>query len=98
LPIWLREPYPTELYDAWPVLADERAEGLSFSKDQADDFFLQLSARDRAHLVPALPPQRKTAVRLLAPDDAVDVIQEAPAEERDGLYAPDDVTDAKLGP
>jgi len=80
----------TELYDAWPALSlNERVEGFEFlQRDQADDFFLQLSARDRAHLVLALPPgERRLWMRLLAPDDAVDVIQEAPAEERDGLLA-----------
>jgi magnesium transporter len=79
---------PTELYDAWPVLSlDERVEGLEFlQRDQADDFFLQLSARDRAHLVLALPPgERRLWMRLLAPDDAADVVQEAPAEDREGL-------------
>jgi len=81
---------PTELYDAWPVLSlDERVEGFEFlQRDQADDFFLQLSARDRAHLVLALPPgERRLWMRLLAPDDAADVIQEAAAEEREGLLA-----------
>jgi len=80
----------TELYDAWPVLSfDERVEGFEFlQRDQADDFFLQLSARDRAHLVLALPPgERRLWMRLLPPDDAADVIQEAPAEEREGLLA-----------
>ena len=81
---------PTELYDAWPVLSlDERVEGFEYlQRDQADDFFLQLSARDRAHLVLALPPgERRLWMRLLPPDDAADVIQEAPAEEREGLLA-----------
>jgi magnesium transporter len=79
---------PTELYDAWPVLSlDERVEGFEFlQRDQADDFFLQLSARDRAHLVLALPPgERRLWMRLLAPDDAADVVQETPAEDREGL-------------
>jgi magnesium transporter len=80
----------SELYDAWPALSpDERAEGFEFlQRDQADAFFLQLNARDRAHLVLALPPgERRLWMRLLAPDDAVDVIQEAPAEEREALLA-----------
>ena len=80
----------TELYDAWPVLSlGERVEGFEFlQRDQADDFFLQLRARDRAHLVLALPPgERRLWMRLLAPDDAADVIQEAPAKEREGLLA-----------
>ena len=41
-----------ELYEAWPVLSlEERVEGFEFLKrDDADDFFLQLNARDRAEL------------------------------------------------
>lgn len=81
---------PSELYDAWPVLsADERVEGFEFlQRDEADDFFLQLSARDRAELVLALPVgEKRLWIRLLAPDDAADLIQEAPAEERENLVA-----------
>ena len=79
---------PSELYDAWQVLSlAERVEGFEFlQRDAADDFFLQLSARDRAELVLALPSgERRLWLRLLAPDDAADLIQEAPAEERDHL-------------
>jgi magnesium transporter len=81
---------PAELYDAWPVLSmDERVEGFEFlQRQEADDFFLQLSARDRAQLVLALSPgERRLWIRLLAPDDAADLIQEAPAEERENLLA-----------
>jgi magnesium transporter len=81
---------PAELYDAWPVLsADERVEGFEFlQRQQADDFFLQLNARDRAQLVLSLPPgERRLWMRLLAPDDAADLIQEAPLEERENLLA-----------
>jgi magnesium transporter len=76
----------SELYDAWPVLSlAERVEGFEFlPRDDADDFFLQLSARDRAELIAALPSgERRLWLRLLAPDDAADVIQEAAAEDRD---------------
>jgi magnesium transporter len=79
-----------ELYEAWPVLSmEERVEGFEFlPRNDADDFFLQLSARDRAELILGLPPgERRLWMRLLAPDDAADVIQEAPAEEREGLLA-----------
>jgi magnesium transporter len=86
----------TELYDAWPVLSmEERVEGFELlRRDDADNFFLQLSARDRAHLVLALPHgERRLWMRLLAPDDAADVVQEAPAAEREALLAVlDDVT------
>ncbi|HEU4342039.1 MAG TPA: magnesium transporter [Candidatus Binatia bacterium] len=79
-----------ELYEAWPVLsAEERVEGFEFlHRDDADAFFLQLSARDRAQLILALPAgERRLWMRLLAPDDAADLIQEAPAAEREGLLA-----------
>src|SRR5919197_2943180 len=77
-----------ELYEAWPVLSlEERVEGFEFlPRNDADDFFLQLSARDRAEVILGLPTgERRLWMRLLAPDDAADVIQEAPAEERESL-------------
>ena len=80
----------SELYDAWPLLSmEERIEGFEFlQRDDADNFFLQLSARDRMQLLLALPiGERRFWIRLLAPDDAADVIQEAPAEERENLLA-----------
>ena len=81
---------PSELYEAWPILSvEERVEGFEFlQRNDADDFFLQLSARDRAELVLALPPgERRLWMRLLAPDDSADVIQEAPPEERERLLS-----------
>jgi magnesium transporter len=81
---------PAELYDAWPVLSlEERVEGFEFlRRDTADDFFLQLSSRDRAELLLALPSgERRLWMRLLAPDDAADVIQETPAEEREAMLS-----------
>ena len=81
---------PAELYEAWPVLSlEERVEGFEFLKrHDADDFFLRLSARDRAELLLALPiGERRLWMRLLAPDDAADVIQEAPAEERENMLS-----------
>ncbi|HYA29168.1 MAG TPA: magnesium transporter [Acidobacteriota bacterium] len=81
---------PAELYDAWPLLSlAERVEGFEYlQRNDADDFFLQLSARDRCELILALPSgERRLWLRLLAPDDAADVIQEAPADERDNLLS-----------
>jgi magnesium transporter len=64
-------------------------EGFEFlRRDTADDFFLQLSSRDRAELLLALPSgERRLWMRLLAPDDAADVIQEASAEEREAMLS-----------
>src|SRR5215831_4138758 len=81
---------PAELYEAWPVLSmEEKVEGFEFlQREEADDFFLQLSARDRAQLALALAPgERRLWIRLLAPDDVADLIQEAPPEERENLLA-----------
>src|SRR5919197_171145 len=81
---------PSELYEAWPVLSmEERVEGFErVQRNDADDFFLQLSARDRAQLILELPAgERRLWMRLLAPDDAADVIQEGPPEERESLLA-----------
>jgi magnesium transporter len=81
---------PSELYEAWPVLSlEERVEGFEYlSRDDADDFFLQLSARDRAALLLALPlGERRLWMRLLAPDDAADLIQEVPVEERENMLS-----------
>src|SRR2546429_5714171 len=81
---------PSELYEAWPILStEERVEGFEvLERKNADDFFLQLNARDRGELILGLPAgERRLWMRLLAPDDAADLIQEAPAEEREGLLA-----------
>jgi magnesium transporter len=81
---------PSELYEAWPVLSlEERIEGFEYlTRDDADDFFLQLNARDRAALLLALPlGERRLWMRLLAPDDAADLIQEVPVEERDNMLS-----------
>jgi magnesium transporter len=79
-----------ELYEAWPVLSlEERVEGFEFlARDAADDFFLQLGARERAQLLLALPlGERRLWMRMLAPDDAADLIQEAPGDQRESILA-----------
>ena len=81
---------PAELYDAWPVLSlEERVEGFEYlTRDAADDFFLQLGARERAQLLLALPPgERRLWMRMLAPDDAADLIQAAPEDQRENILA-----------
>lgn len=80
----------TELYEAWPVLSiDERVEGFELlHRDDAEELFLRLSPRDQVQLILALPPaERRLWIRLLAPDEAVDVIQEAPGATREGLLS-----------
>jgi len=79
-----------ELVETWPLLSpDERIAGFKLlTAADADDFFLGLTARDQAMLLLSLPEgERRLWIRLLAPDDAADVVQEAPAEAYDGLLA-----------
>src|SRR5215470_4725270 len=79
-----------ELQETWPLLSsDERLEGFRLLKpSDADDFFLSLTTRDQATFLLSLPEgERRLWARVLAPDDAVDVIQEAPPEEHAGLLA-----------
>src|SRR6185369_392429 len=78
------------LLEAWPALTpEERLEAFErIPRAEADDFFLELQPRDQAALILALPiGERRMWMRLLAPDDATDVIQEAPEEERASLIA-----------
>ena len=80
----------SELYEAWPVLSiQERVQGFQLlQQDDAEDFFLHLSAKDKAKLALALPlGERKLPMKLLAPDDAVDVVHQVPNEEREGLLS-----------
>ena len=77
-----------ELYEAWPVLShSERIEGFQFlDREDAESFVLQLNSRQRADLLLGLPfGERRLWLRLLAPDDAADLIQESPKEQRDEL-------------
>jgi NitT/TauT family transport system ATP-binding protein len=80
----------TELYEAWSVLSiRERVEGFKLlQQDDAENFFLHLSPRDKAQLTLALPlGERKLWMRLLSSDEALEVIQQPPGEERDGLLS-----------
>src|SRR5262245_29416934 len=80
----------TELYDAWPVLSpNDRVDGFEFlGRDDAESFFLQLNLRDRGDLLLMLPVgERRLWMRLVASDDADDLIQEAPSDERSELLA-----------
>jgi magnesium transporter len=55
-------------------------------REEADEFFLSLSAREQAELILMLPErERRIWMRLLAPDDAADVIQRVPEEMRPDL-------------
>jgi magnesium transporter len=79
-----------DLREAWRVLdSAERLDGFRLlGTEEAQDFFESLSAHDQAELVMLLTPgERRLWLRSLAPDDAADLVQEAPSEVREELLA-----------
>jgi len=77
-----------ELLDQWPFLRkSERVNRFqSLPREQMDNFFLALDAKSQSELVLALPEgERRLYIRLLAPDDAADLIQESPGRDREYL-------------
>jgi magnesium transporter len=92
------EPHPraaegslvVDLLEAWPLLdAEERLSGfITLDRTEADEFFLELSSRDQAGLLLVMPPaQARSWLRLLAPDDAADLIQHVPDERRESFLS-----------
>jgi magnesium transporter len=85
-----------ELRDAWPLFDQEErlAAFHVLPRAEAEDLFLDLDSADQAAIVLALPPsERRSWLRLLAPDDAADLLQQVPADQRPALIALlDDVT------
>jgi len=76
------------LWEEWPALsAKKRVRRFKqLPRHEADDFFLSLEPREQERLLLSLPQgEQRLWMRVLAPDDAVDLIQEAPADERDRL-------------
>ncbi|HEX5062249.1 MAG TPA: magnesium transporter [Kofleriaceae bacterium] len=79
-----------ELRDAWPLLdLDERADGLRvLPREEAEDFFVSLTPADQAALLLHFRAgQRRQWIRLLEPDDVVDMVQVAPEDHREKLLA-----------
>jgi magnesium transporter len=71
--------------DAWRLLSsNERLEAFQqMDLDESEDFFLALPAAEQAAIVRAMNGgARRLWLRLLPPDDAADVIQRVPEEER----------------
>ncbi len=70
-----------ELLDKWSRLRrrERVAAFKALPQEQMDEFFLALPATSQARLLLALPAgERRLFLRLLAPDDAADLIQEVP--------------------
>jgi magnesium transporter len=77
-----------ELRDTWTLLSDEDRV-LAFrmvAHEDAEDFFLALSARDQSEMIQGMPAaERRGWMRLLPLDDAADLVQEADPDFRDEL-------------
>ena len=79
-----------DLRETWRILpVEDRVSGFrAVSRADAEDFFLELPAKEQADLLLGLPAaERRSWLRLLPPDDAADLIQEAGPAEREGLLA-----------
>ncbi|MEO6829166.1 MAG: magnesium transporter [Acidobacteriaceae bacterium] len=78
------------LRSRWPRLthAERLQQFRELHTGEKADFFVDLSAHDQSDLLIRLPEgQRHVWMRLLAPDDAADLIQEAIPERRDDLLS-----------
>jgi magnesium transporter len=77
-----------ELRNVWRILdSAERMDGFRLiGSDDAQEFFVALSTADQLELLEEMAPrERRLWVRLLAPDDAADLIQESGDERRGEL-------------
>lgn len=75
----------TQLRRSWSVMPPaERIDSFqSIDRAASDEFFLGLSAQDQVGLLlEMVPGERRIWVRVLAPDDAADVIQQLPEAHR----------------
>lgn len=87
-----------DLRDAWPLLdLEERGDGLRvLPREDAEEFFVSLPASDQAAMILHFRPgQRRQWMRMLEPDDAADLIQEAGDEHKANLLALLDVPTRK---
>jgi magnesium transporter len=76
------------LWERWPHLthAERLQQFRELHTAEKADFFLELSAHDQSDLLLRLPEdQRRVWMRLLAPDDAADLVQEANTENHNEL-------------
>ncbi len=78
-----------ELRQVWPILnTEERLEGFNLlGRGEAHDFFLGSSPRSQAMILGACPNnEQRLWLRLLAPDDVADLLQEFSPEGRGPLF------------
>jgi len=78
------------LNEAWGGLSlEQRRDAFeSLNRSDAEEFFLSLSSSEQHGLIQDYPNvQKRSWIRLLAPDDVADLIQEFPYEERAQVLA-----------
>jgi magnesium transporter len=76
---------PDELLEVWPILdPQEQVEGFrQLDREAAEPFFLSRASSSQATLILGLPEgERRGWMRILAPDDAADLLQEIPPARR----------------
>lgn len=80
----------SNIQDEWPLLNKEKRK-FKFSglnRTDAEEFFLNLKANDQLELIEDLPHlEIRSWLRLLAPDDAADLIQEAGPDRKEELLS-----------
>jgi len=79
---------PDDVRNAWRNLSNSARARVfrRLERPVAEDFFLALSSRAQAGLILQFPEaERRSWLRLLAPDDAADVLQLLPKNLREGL-------------
>ena len=89
----VRTPEPLlaeDLRDTWPIISPrERIEAFGLlQRDQAEELFFTLSPADQLAIILGLPEgERRSWIRLLAPDDAAALLQSATTAVRGELLA-----------
>lgn len=81
---------PVSLLDRWPNLTHEEriTEFKALLRTDAEDLFLNLHAQEQSEIYSELTPaERRSWIRLLAPDDVADLIQLFPVENRPAALA-----------
>ncbi len=77
------------LASSWPAMGSEerREKFQSLGRTDAEELFLSLDTQDQAELLQDIPStlEKRSWVRLLAPDDVADLIQELGLESRDEI-------------
>jgi magnesium transporter len=77
-----------DLYSSWSALSssERRTHFSQLPRTEAEELFLSLKTHDQAELlVEASPLEKRSWVRLLAPDDVADLIQEIGLENKDDI-------------